>query len=309
VLGLAKVNEPDACQAALQALALLQKSARQLREFEQARDTFLNAPRLDQQHALLQSLAEQLAGPKSVWAEAALLGLSVRGSPESRESVSQSLAQGWAEPRRRVQILQAVALARFRPYRERVLAALADPDRSVAMAAKKTADELRFQTDSKPAGPRIETLDPAAVVAAVVKEKGDRLLGEDLFTRLNCSKCHTVRADEPLRGPFLGTIAATYKRRDLAESVLIPSKSIAQGFATNQFLLDDGRTLMGFVSQEAADKVTIRDLEGKEIEIPTASIEERAKLPLSMMPEGLVKSLTVKELASLLDYLESLPKK
>ncbi len=91
--------------------------------------------------------------------------------------------------------------------------------------------------------------------------------------------------------------------------MLIPSKSIAQGFATNQFLLDDGRTLMGFVSQEAADKVTIRDLEGKEYEIPIANIEERVKLPISMMPEGLVKTLTVTEFGALLDYLESLPKK
>jgi putative heme-binding domain-containing protein len=80
-------------------------------------------------------------------------------------------------------------------------------------------------------------------------------------------------------------------------------------FATNQFLLDDGRTLTGFVSQEAADKVTVRDIEGKEYQIPAASIEERVKLPISMMPEGLVKALTVKEFAALLDYLESLPKK
>ena len=66
---------------------------------------------------------------------------------------------------------------------------------------------------------------------------------------------------------------------------------------------------MGFVSQEAADRVTIRDIDGKEHVIPTASIEQRGKQPLSMMPEGLVKMLTVKEFASLLDYIESLPKK
>ena len=99
----------------------------------------------------------------------------------------------------------------------------------MALAAKKTADELRFQSDLKQSGPRIETLSAEAVIVAVVKEKGDRRLGEDLFVRLNCTKCHTVKPDEPLRGPFLGTIASTYKRRDLAESVLIPSKSIAQG--------------------------------------------------------------------------------
>ncbi len=61
-MGLAKVDDRSACQAALQGLAVLQSTSRQLREFEQARDAFLNAPKLDNHHELLQSTAETLAG-------------------------------------------------------------------------------------------------------------------------------------------------------------------------------------------------------------------------------------------------------
>ena len=43
--------------------------------------------------------------------------------------------------------------------------------------------------------------------------------------------------------------------------------------------------------------------------MPTSQIVERAKSDVSVMPEGLVKGITVKEFASLLDYLESLSKK
>ena len=40
-----------------------------------------------------------------------------------------------------------------------------------------------------------------------------------------------------------------------------------------------------------------------------ADIKERQKLPMSMMPPGLMLNFTVKEFASLLDYLEALAKK
>ena len=64
----------------------------------------------------------------------------------------------------------------------------------------------------------------------------------------------------------------------------------------------------GFVVTEAADKVTIRNADGVEMEIPTKSIEERTKQNVSLMPEGITKELTIRELASLIDYIESLPK-
>jgi putative heme-binding domain-containing protein len=133
-------------------------------------------------------------------------------------------------------------------------------------------------------------------------------LGEELYARLNCTKCHTVRQGETARGPFLGNIANTYKRKDLAESILLPSKTIAQGFATQVFALNDGRSVTGFVVVEAADKVVIRNIEGQELTIPAKTIEDRGKQTTSMMPEGLVKDITLPEFASLLDYLESLVK-
>jgi putative heme-binding domain-containing protein len=125
---------------------------------------------------------------------------------------------------------------------------------------------------------------------------------------MSCVKCHTTRKDQPPRGPFLGTIANTYKREALAEAILIPSKTLAQGFVTNVFALEDGTTVTGFVVSEAADKVTIRNADGVEREIPTESIDERVKQNVSLMPDGIVKELTIRELASLIDYLESLPK-
>jgi len=106
-----------------------------------------------------------------------------------------------------------------------------------------------------------------------------------------------------------GMAAALAELQFLAEAVLLPSKTLAQGFATNVFLLNSGKVLTGFVVKEAADKVTIRDAEARETVIPVASIDERSTSPVSVMPEGLVRDITVPEFASLLDYLEALARK
>ncbi len=97
-----------------------------------------------------------------------------------------------------------------------------------------------------------------------------------------------------------------YKRPDLAWAILDPNKSIAQGFATNIFTLDDGRSLTGFVVTEAADHIVVRDATGAEHEIPTASMEERTTSPVSVMPTRLVDDLTAEEFAALVDYVVSL---
>jgi tryptophan 2,3-dioxygenase len=48
---------------------------------------------------------------------------------------------------------------------------------------------------------------------------------------------------------------------------------------------------------------------GQEFTYKTGDIAKREKLPNSLMPPGLVSGLTLREFASLLDYLESLSKK
>lgn len=115
--------------------------------------------------------------------------------------------------------------------------------------------------------------------------------------------------DEPQKGPFLGTIAQTYTREELAGNILDPGKTIAQGFATELFTMKDGEARMGFVTFESASEVKIRTITAQEFTMKTADIAKREKLPNSLMPPGLVNNLTIREFASLLDYLESLSKK
>ncbi len=310
VVSLARTDSDAAVRSMLTALSLLDKAEVGHRDAQQAQDAFVRSLGIGNHLKTLESVAEE-SGPEAVWADAALLALAddPRRSPEVRALAAKRIEEGWKNPQHRVQILKAVTRSRCKTAAELVLAALDDPDEAVSLAAREAAKALKIDRKPKPSqstGPRIASLKLAEVLGSVVPRRGDPELGEQLFTRLNCVNCHTVRKEEPLRGPFLGNIAATYKRPELAEAILMPSKSLAQGFVTNLFALDDGTTISGFVVQEAANSVTIRTSEGKEVQIPTATIEERAKSDVSVMPEGLLNEITVEEFASLLDYLQSL---
>ena len=127
--------------------------------------------------------------------------------------------------------------------------------------------------------------------------------------RQTCVACHTTSQDQPQKGPYLGNIAQTYKRPELAQNILDPNKTIAKGFASEVFTLKDGTQQMGFITLESADSVKVRTITAQEFTFANKDIAKRDKLPISMMPPGLVLNLTVREFASLLDYLESLSKK
>ncbi|MFT8131056.1 hypothetical protein, partial [Salmonella enterica] len=58
--------------------------------------------------------------------------------------------------------------------------------------------------------------------------------------------------------------------------------------------------------REGADTVAIRDIAGQQQDVRVADVAKREHLPTSLMPPGLMGGYTVREFASLLDYLESL---
>ncbi len=223
----------------------------------------------------------------------------------NKDEAENALAAAWAKPGRRLALLQAAESFNTRSQEDLIRDGLSDANKDVAAQAKKLADAWKISS-SAPTGPKLITMKPEDILAAVMKMKGDAARGEGVYSKLTCNKCHTVKADEPIRGPYLPNVAKTYKREQLIESILLPSKTLAQGFVTNIFVLNDGKSLTGFVTNEAADVVTIRNAEGNELKIKVEDIDERAKQTVSVMPEGLVKDLTIDDFAALIAYLESL---
>ncbi len=303
---LLRAGRPEAFATALAVLPILSKN-RESQDYQAVWNGF-RKPDVLAKHA--EQLVERASFPKDAagpWAEAALLILAnSKTSPEIQAIAETAVTAGWSDPARRARMLEAARLADVRTAAPQVLAALGDSDPAVAASAKKLTGDWKLKAGSKPTGPLVKSLPVAAAMSEAIATKGDAAVGEQVFARANCNKCHTVRPNEPLRGPYLPAVAKTYRRDQLAEAVLLPSKNLAQGFVTQVIALADGRTVVGFVTNESADSVTLRDANANEIVVPKSDVDDRVEQKTSVMPEGLVNELTVGELASLLDYLESL---
>lgn len=155
-------------------------------------------------------------------------------------------------------------------------------------------------------GKKIAQLDLADVAAAALKARGNAKAGQKLFTQQGCVACHAIDLAAEQKGPYLGASGAKFPREYLIESVLYPSKVVAQGFQTFVFDMKDGSSQMGFVTAEADGEISLRNIAGQAFKIKRADVKEEKHLPQSMMPEGLAGNLTVEEFTNLIEYLASL---
>jgi putative heme-binding domain-containing protein len=318
-------QDETSLRAVLGGLARLSAGGGDRAGIERVTEAVLSAASLERERGRLEAEAARLDAGSSRWADAVLLRMADKEKGRTRRRdgaapampASEAVEAAWqAGPSaRRVQLAEASILAGRKVLAAQLVAAAQGPgageaaDAALMEAAGRAVSRLKLEaggSGGKGQGPLVGSLKVDDAVGRVQGMKGDVLLGEQVFTRLGCIACHTVKADDPLKGPYLGNIATIYKRRELAEAVLLPNKSIAQGFVANRFSLKDGEEVEGFVVQEATDAITIRNVAAQELKLKPSDIARRDKLEKSLMPEGLAAGLNVHEFASLLDYLESL---
>lgn len=307
VVVLSKVNSQDAPSAILTALSKMKRKG-DLNDRNKARDAFLSSPKMVMHVELFENASKDVNNPAVLWADAALLTIASRkdGSPEYRARANLAIEEAWQRTSRRAPLMRAAIESSNHLLDSKILQVVGDPDVTTANIANRAVQQLKIKPKPADTSPKIGTLSLEETISKVVENHGDLALGKEVFAKANCAACHTVRQDEVQKGPYLGTIAKTYKRPELTIAVLEPSKTIAQGFITNLILTKDGELKSGFVTSELTDRVTIRDQKGGEFTMMKEDIEERKTSPTSVMPTGVMNEFSTHELASLLDYLESL---
>ncbi|KQS34508.1 HEAT repeat domain-containing protein [Pedobacter sp. Leaf194] len=141
------------------------------------------------------------------------------------------------------------------------------------------------------------------VLLAINKLQGDPLKGRTIFNNQGCIACHSLSRTEKMKGPFMGQIGSIMNREQIAESILKPDASISQGFATVMITAKGDKTYMGFITEETASKIVMRNIAGEVFNIKTSDVLSRKEMENSMMPQGLANSLSYDELASLVTFL------
>lgn len=308
IVALSNTELSDNVGLAVSSLAKLAQQSKDTSDFKQARQALLKSRLLGKNISTLEGLlntggnAPLNASERSVIYEAFL----TLATQQSNSDAQSAILRSWENDATRLDWINASKVLNNAFLSEEIVAAMDAADEKLADSAKQVAKQLKIERRAPDTTPKTGTLESKEILDYVVNQPGNLNLGQRIYARAKCNQCHTTRQDELQKGPYLGNIAKTYKREELAVAVLDPSKSIAQGFITNIILTHDDEVFSGFVTSELNDQVTIRDAQGVEIIINKDDIAERKTSTTSSMPNGLLNEFSLYEFSSLLDYLESL---
>jgi putative heme-binding domain-containing protein len=146
--------------------------------------------------------------------------------------------------------------------------------------------------------------------AALARIGGDKGNGMKVYLasfkgEAQCMKCHKVKNEGGDIGPDLSLIGKKGSKENLFESILMPSKAIADQYANWKVDTEDGASVTGLLVKETPTEWTIRDANGKDTVLPVKGSVKK-KSDKSLMPDDIAKSLTEQELIDLVEYLGTL---
>ena len=121
-----------------------------------------------------------------------------------------------------------------------------------------------------------------------------------------CVACHQVGEVGRAIGPNLSRIGAIRTERELVESILFPSNTIARDYELHAVVTTDGQSHVGLVKSRGPEGLVLMDAAGQLQTFPTASVASQTQLDTSLMPGGLDAAFTPAELADLVAWLRSL---
>ena len=132
--------------------------------------------------------------------------------------------------------------------------------------------------------------------------------GKAMFTATACLVCHRFGSEGGGVGPDLSGSGSRYSIRDLLDNIINPSAVISDQFGTEQIERTDGDPIVGRVVGEADGELQIMAnpfAPDEKITVKTAAVKARKPFNVSMMPPGLINSLSPDELQDLLAYILS----
>src|SRR5262249_49136592 len=133
-------------------------------------------------------------------------------------------------------------------------------------------------------------------------EAGRRIFEHPKIT--TCPKSNRVDGRGADVGPDLSLQGRTDKRW-IVESILQPSASVAPHYQAWKVDLLDGRSFTGLLVNTTHDECTYVDAKGDRIKVVTRDVADITASKTSVMPDGLVDTLTDQEIRDLVGYLLS----
>jgi putative heme-binding domain-containing protein len=174
---------------------------------------------------------------------------------------------------------------------------------------KNYSDDVRQTArplhDKLAAGQQKQAAYLTALRAELGQMQGSADAGRDVFfsQKAACYVCHRAASKGGNVGPDLSKVGQYRNTAELLESIVFPSLTIAPEFRTYQIVTKDGRSWNGMIVRESSEALFLRTAQLAEIRLARKDVDELAPANVSLMPEGLERTLTRQELRDVLEFL------
>ena len=132
-----------------------------------------------------------------------------------------------------------------------------------------------------------------------------------MFEAAACSACHRIGRHGHVAGPDLTSVGRRFSRHDILESILDPSKVVAEQYRQDVIVTTNGKVIAGTILQggdyrSPKLRMLVDPLRPDRIvTIAKIDVEQHRRSKISKMPKGLLNTLSKPEILDLLAYLES----
>ncbi len=126
--------------------------------------------------------------------------------------------------------------------------------------------------------------------------------GKAIFTGL-CGACHKLYGEGSAIGPDL-TGSDRHNLDYLLGNIVSPNEVVPADYQLTVFTLKDGRVVSGVVPEQNEKTITVQT-PVERLALASDSVAKREKMPVSLMPEGLLKTMDEAAVKDLIAYLMS----
>ncbi|MGE0760362.1 MAG: PVC-type heme-binding CxxCH protein, partial [Pirellulaceae bacterium] len=137
----------------------------------------------------------------------------------------------------------------------------------------------------------------------VLELKSDARRGREIFSK-NCATCHRIGELGVNVAPDISD-SRVKKPEQLLTDILQPNRAIDNNYLSYTVVTTEGQSLTGIIASETGTSVTLRQQEGKDVILARSEIEELRSNGISLMPEGLEKTIPPQEMADLISFIKN----
>ncbi|MBI1785030.1 HEAT repeat domain-containing protein, partial [Candidatus Sumerlaeota bacterium] len=190
-----------------------------------------------------------------------------------------------------------------RDAEERKSAQLAErAKRAQALAEKVEGDRGAGKSDLAQMG--FQEISEYLEFDPMTYERGNAEKGKLVFHRAKCANCHIFGSEGKGGGPDLSNVVKRFRRREILESIMYPSKVISDQYQAVNVDLKNNDVVNGFLAGESDTTLSLITSTGDKMEIPKDQITGRRPSTVSIMPEGLLDTMSLADLVDLITFLE-----